>query len=924
MESNMKGAVTTAPPSHPRAVPPKKKVDRFGGTSLARRAEKGNLAGVEDAYSIDPSELDQPDNAGVVPLQKAACHGHLAVVKFLLDKKCRINCCDQEGDTPLIDAVANGHLAVVKVLLRAGLNPHHANRYGRRAIDHLPAKDDQACEPVDNQIRDLISEAMQAWGESNANAEQEPEPSVPMEAKPLTRHDLLHIERTIPNLRKFAGQGDPVAVNHILSLVTPDVSCAVAAARGGHTDILSFILATMNPGDKDPDPLKYPDTPLLAAIGRGHLDVLELILNQDDFNPTRRTRDGKTYWQVAEDQRGPKWPIEVQLLKKRFDDYEESKSGAGMSKKRTAASESSDEATRPSKLPRTVPDRTGSSTSSKVRSATSRRPSGSVPVSEKISSSETDKTHLRSSKTSKPIPSQKDVRPRRRSNSSSSPLPVREPQIRRRRVVNDDEDDDDDDSLSDRPVSTAVGKEKAKPVSSQTSFSSSNPATSKPAKVVGKPHKPTSNESKKLIRAAKQDGSSIPGKPVKRERVNSVGQSGRPSVIAAGSSDSHDPDRRAVPSTSDHEKGDSLHRSRTIPPPHDLKADAVSSSPSSVPRDRADRPRARSNLGTVISTEEKERMTQEIRDRIEREERSRIAKEEREKAIREEGARIVKAEREALERQRLEMEEAKERERLRTEQEEFEKSEQSRLQLEGAEAARREREEEAIRQREAFIDLLPPALTNAIRIGPDRPIRATGLKMGIVEQFLPIWTVPYRDISPDPSPSRQNERWMMSFQVVGLLGLGGLDLADDDVGLSHWERIPVTETQMSEWMRYYTGHQLCDLEVTWPETDERRPAVDGASLEDCRNRLSVLWSRLYWVRLVDFLAEAERRPDLKGLCIGQVDDNAFVSPDGTGYGGRYVEGHAGFGSSSRSALSSIRDLIFHSHGLACPDHDATG
>ncbi|KAF2668510.1 ankyrin, partial [Microthyrium microscopicum] len=81
-------------------------------------------------------ELDQEDNGGFTPLQKASLSGHYQVVQFLLEKGCRRDSCSKEDlDTPLIDAVENAHLDVIELLLENGVNPHHANRHGKRAID---------------------------------------------------------------------------------------------------------------------------------------------------------------------------------------------------------------------------------------------------------------------------------------------------------------------------------------------------------------------------------------------------------------------------------------------------------------------------------------------------------------------------------------------------------------------------------------------------------------------------------------------------------------------------------------------------------------------------------------------------------------------------------------------------------------------
>ena len=107
----------------------------------------------------------------------------------------------------------------------------------------------------------------------------------------------------------------------------PDNKSAIYAARGGHEMVLNLLFANADGNgklEKDPDPSRG-DTPMLEAIGRGHIGVIRLLLEQDNFNPTRRNREGKTYYEIAEERRGPKWQAEKELLKARYDEYVPSK-----------------------------------------------------------------------------------------------------------------------------------------------------------------------------------------------------------------------------------------------------------------------------------------------------------------------------------------------------------------------------------------------------------------------------------------------------------------------------------------------------------------------------------------------------------------------------------------------------------------------
>lgn len=305
-------------------MPHGRKTDRFGATRLARESEKGDLDAVKAAYEEATGELDQADFAGITPLQKAALNGWAEVVEFLIEKGCRTDCESGDRDTPLIDAVENGHLDVVKILLAKGhVNPHHQNKKGQRAIDVLD-REDEDCAEIEKELK----EAMRR--QTDTSASEPRERSVQKQAKSASR--LLYNEYNVETLIEKAGDGDILAVGELInSNIKPNITCGVAAARGGHYDILSILLAS---GLKaDPDPSKHPETPMTVAIGRGHIKIVTLLLEQDNFNPTRRNKEGKAYWEIAEERRGPKWEEERDMLKQASDEYSSTHRSPRRSKK---------------------------------------------------------------------------------------------------------------------------------------------------------------------------------------------------------------------------------------------------------------------------------------------------------------------------------------------------------------------------------------------------------------------------------------------------------------------------------------------------------------------------------------------------------------------------------------------------------------
>ncbi|KAJ4361679.1 hypothetical protein N0V95_001663 [Ascochyta clinopodiicola] len=310
--TRVKRATHRALTSPARTMPHGRKTDRFGATRLARESEKGDLDAVKAAYDEAEGELDQADFAGITPLQKAALNGWAEVVEFLIDRGCRTDCESGDRDTPLIDAVENGHLEVVRLLLSKGhVNPHHQNKKGQRAIDVLD-REDEDCEEIEKELKDAMRR------QTDTLVTEPREKPGQKQAKSASR--LLYNEYNVETLIEKAGDGDILAVGELInSNIKPNITCGVAAARGGHYDILSILLAS---GLKaDPDPSKHPETPMTVAIGRGHIKIVSLLLEQDNFNPTRRNKEGKTYWEIAEERRGPKWEQERDMLKQASDEH---------------------------------------------------------------------------------------------------------------------------------------------------------------------------------------------------------------------------------------------------------------------------------------------------------------------------------------------------------------------------------------------------------------------------------------------------------------------------------------------------------------------------------------------------------------------------------------------------------------------------
>lgn len=345
----------------PAKVSHKKNRDRNGRTQLARSVTQG-ITEARHWIKERPQDLNVGDNAGNTPLQIASLEGEVEIVQLLLDAGCDISCKNIDSDTPLIDAVENGHLDVVRALLKAGLDPRQSNAVGKEPIDLVnPEHDD--CEDIRAALRDSKREAestrrqsedhyrphakdlrdtdvTSASGPSPTNSARSPPPLTGLDAASRrrtarsqpTNDSLLWVSHTPQALREAAGKGDASRVGLILG-TTPkaDTETILAAARGGHDVVLELLLA-MTQHEEDPLPLRSGDykpgynTPMLAAIGRGNIKVIKLLLNRRGFDPTRRLFGGLTYYEIAKERQGSEWQQEHDTLKEAYDSYKGPKS----------------------------------------------------------------------------------------------------------------------------------------------------------------------------------------------------------------------------------------------------------------------------------------------------------------------------------------------------------------------------------------------------------------------------------------------------------------------------------------------------------------------------------------------------------------------------------------------------------------------
>ena len=347
----------------------KKILDRSGRTPVARACANDNLEQLVHELKERPMHLNEEDYAKNTPLQIAALGGFLEIVQYLIHQDCIVNCKNIDGDTPLIDAVENGHLQVVDMLLEAGADPRLRNGKGFEPLDLVKENDDyeairdalitakekhslrRASEDQSAGAKDNDGTSVSAPGGSPTDSLQTQgskpgsgggeirtkgytgKPEVDLTRRKTarrepTREDLLWVAPTPTNLRDAASKGDMAIVGHCLNTLRADTESMLAAARGGHDDVLEILIAIGRPTSPDPEPLVSSEyraghnTPMLAAIGGGNVKVIKLLLGQPRFDPTRRIYRNYSYYELAKQRQSSNWHEEYDVLKEAYDSHD--------------------------------------------------------------------------------------------------------------------------------------------------------------------------------------------------------------------------------------------------------------------------------------------------------------------------------------------------------------------------------------------------------------------------------------------------------------------------------------------------------------------------------------------------------------------------------------------------------------------------
>ncbi|KAG8185786.1 hypothetical protein JTE90_000766 [Oedothorax gibbosus] len=98
--------------------------------ALFSAIEEGNIAGLEELFTISKIDPNHCNKHGETAVHIASGLGHLNVVKFLHSKKANIKALDSHGDSAIYWAARQGHDQVIRYLYEEGVSVDIQNKVG--------------------------------------------------------------------------------------------------------------------------------------------------------------------------------------------------------------------------------------------------------------------------------------------------------------------------------------------------------------------------------------------------------------------------------------------------------------------------------------------------------------------------------------------------------------------------------------------------------------------------------------------------------------------------------------------------------------------------------------------------------------------------------------------------------------------------
>ncbi|CCE63607.1 hypothetical protein TPHA_0F01220 [Tetrapisispora phaffii CBS 4417] len=290
---------------------PKKSIyrDAGGRSKLQIACDKGKFEIVKRLLEEGEIDVNDQDNAGNSSLHEAALNGYIDCVKLLVKYGANVNLISYEmfRDTPLIDAAANGHLDVVKFLLEKGADPTVVNAKGLNAYQSIEEEEDYSSDVINDimQIKACLMEASDKWDRKKGSMTATPEPDHVKNNEKNNDENIMEDEFHWTNITSKSGREKLLKASRNGNLTyvglflenggRVDFKSFIESIRYGHEDITSLYLAF---GAHVNSSLPDGTTPLMAAVGRGHINIVKLLL-EAGADKTKKDKKGKTAFYYA-------------------------------------------------------------------------------------------------------------------------------------------------------------------------------------------------------------------------------------------------------------------------------------------------------------------------------------------------------------------------------------------------------------------------------------------------------------------------------------------------------------------------------------------------------------------------------------------------------------------------------------------------
>ena len=644
-----------------------------------------------------------------------------------------------------------------------------------------------------------------------------------------------------------------------------DPESMIAAAKGGHDEVLSLMLG-MGFADSDPDPVpgQKPgyNTPMLAAIGRGNLAVIRLLLDQPGFNPTRRLFRDFTYFDLSRERRGENWEDEFDLLRSAYDEHARTKKSRKIDhssprRARDREKEHKRPVRRDSRSPVARSKKTNGSPNANHHSVVKEKKRDGIVQTKEKNSTARPKVSRRDSSDNQADADGRLESPRPRPHPSStkdgeSGVTSRgdEP-FKRRRLI---------------PGRPPQDRDRRPSLPSSDSMSSRDEGT-KPSEVTSSKRSQTLKRVRSSESPPPSNGMDIerhtPEAQKKKRRV--LSENSAPNITNGGTKKNHDvpvdesksharkqseedaesrehervaPLQKgiAVPKTSDRSRVKEERDKREEYGLEDIPMEDLSSTPRKTEAEAEDERRQAEKK----KAEEEERVAQQQQRAAEAEE-ARLAKEEEERASR--------AARQKAEEERKH----KEAEQRRLKQAEDER--QKRLEQERSRVAKLRREQEEQEQRRR--DALPHRLRVAAELIGSHDSHAKSHAW--LKRFMPMVTAQTKQLDPNCEADVADEKWIPNYLVAPLLATNDLQLSQ----YVSWEKRAVTPTQRDNLWRV-TRRML----VPADDTEFVSSSLGQVMQKDSATRPKYFsMEHVFWVKLSDFMDLVPHVPHLHGLDI---------------------------------------------------------